>query len=102
MKKILLFVAMAFIFLAVNTQLGSAKIPSTPHMQQAQHEAKTFTGTVMKNGDSFVLSDAANKTSYGLDDAQKASQYEGKKVKVTGTVDTASNMIHVESIQEVA
>ena len=37
-----------------------------------------------------------------LDDARKASQFEGKKVKVTGTVDTASNTIHVESIEEAA
>ena len=56
----------------------------------------------MKDGDNFVLNDAANKTSYMLDDAQKASQYEGKKVKVTGTVDVASNTIHVETIEEAA
>jgi hypothetical protein len=56
----------------------------------------------VKKGETFMLSDAANKTSYTLDDAQKASQFEGKKVKVTGTVDMASNTIHVESIQEVA
>jgi hypothetical protein len=37
-----------------------------------------------------------------LDDAQKASQFEGKKVRVTGTVDVASNTIHVETIQEIA
>ena len=40
--------------------------------------------------------------SYTLDDAQKASPYEGKKVKVTGTMDVSSNTIHVETIQEVA
>jgi uncharacterized protein YdeI (BOF family) len=56
----------------------------------------------VKTGDQFVLSDAANKLSYLLDDAEKASQFEGKKVKVTGTVDVASNTIHVESIQEIA
>jgi hypothetical protein len=56
----------------------------------------------MKDGENFVLNDAANKTSYMLDDAQKASQYEGKKVKVTGTVDAASNTIHVETIEEAA
>jgi hypothetical protein len=49
-----------------------------------------------------VLSDAGTKTSYVLDDAQKASPYEGKKVKVTGTVDVANNTIHVETIQEIA
>jgi Protein of unknown function (DUF5818) len=48
------------------------------------------------------LTDGASKLSYVLDDAQKASPYEGKRVKVTGTVDVASNTIHVESIQEIA
>jgi len=48
------------------------------------------------------LSDTASKISYKLDDAEKASQFEGKKVKVTGTVDVANNLIHVETIQEIA
>jgi uncharacterized protein YdeI (BOF family) len=61
-----------------------------------------FSGTVVKSGDHFILSDAANKLSYVLDDAQKASQYEGKKVKVTGTVDVAGNTIHVQTIEEIA
>jgi hypothetical protein len=56
----------------------------------------------VKNGSDFMLSDSANKLSYMLDDAKKVSSYEGKKVKVTGTVDVASNMIHVETIEEVA
>ena len=70
--------------------------------QQSKQKTKIFSGTIVKNGDNFVLSDAANKLSYLLDDAEKASQFEGKKVKVTGTVDVASKTIHVESIQEIA
>jgi hypothetical protein len=56
----------------------------------------------MKNGDNFVLSDPSSKTSYMLDDVRKASHFEGKKVKVTGTVDVANNVIHVETIEEAA
>jgi hypothetical protein len=37
-----------------------------------------------------------------LDDAQKAGPYEGKKVKVTGTVDVASNTIYIQTIEEIA
>jgi hypothetical protein len=70
--------------------------------QQSETQAKTFTGTVTKNGDNFVLSDPRSETSYMLDDVRKASKFEGKKVKVTGTVDVANNMIHVETIEEVA
>jgi hypothetical protein len=30
-----------------------------------------------------------------------ARPYEGKKVKITGTIDGASNLIHIETIQEI-
>jgi Protein of unknown function (DUF5818) len=102
MKKIVFSVAGALLFLAATPQLGLASIPRASQMQEAQPETKSFTGTVMKQGEKFVLSDTADKTDYVLDDAQKASQFEGKKVKVTGTVDMANNTIHVETIQEVA
>ena len=76
---------------------------TTPTLQsQAQPEAKTFTGTILKSGDDFVLSETATKSRYTLDNAEKASPYEGKTVKVTGTFDVASNLIHVETIQEIA
>ncbi|HWZ55093.1 MAG TPA: DUF5818 domain-containing protein [Verrucomicrobiae bacterium] len=102
MKKIILSVAGAFLALTVVPQFGLAAAPRAAMQEQSQAQAKTFTGTVTKHGDNFVLSDPGNRTSYMLDDARKASQFEGKKVKVTGTVDTASNTIHVESIEEAA
>jgi hypothetical protein len=73
------------------------------HSSQTQErpEAKTITGTILKSGESFVLSDSITKSRYMLDDQKKASRFEGKHVKVTGTIDVASNLIHVETIQEV-
>jgi hypothetical protein len=102
MKKIVLSVAGALLVLAGAPMIGRAAVPPTSMQQQSEQQSKTFSGTITKHGDSFVLNDAANKTSYMLDDGQKASRYEGKKVKVTGTVDTASNTIHVETIEEAA
>src|ERR1700693_951612 len=64
---------------------------------QALPEAKTFTGTVLKSGESFVLSDSATKPRYILDDQDKVRRYEGKHVKVMGAVDVASNTIHIET-----
>jgi hypothetical protein len=37
-----------------------------------------------------------------LGEAEKVSPYEGRTLTVTGTIEVASNVIHVESIQEVA
>ena len=45
-----------------------------------------------------MLSDSATKTRYTLDDPRKARPFEGKKVKVTGTLDIAGKMMHVETI----
>jgi hypothetical protein len=101
MKRIILSVAGALLALTAVPRISLAAAPRAA-AQQSQTQEKTFTGTVMKNGENFVLSDPGNKTSYTLDDARKASQYEGKKVKVTGTVDVAKNIIHVETIEEVA
>ena len=102
MKKVVLSVAGALlVFSAVPSLTYSASAPSFMQ-QETKQETKTFSGTIKKDGSAFVLVDPANKFSYLLDDAQKASQYEGKKVKVTGTVDVASNTLHVETIQELA
>ena len=68
---------------------------------QAQPEAETFMGTILKDGENYVLSDSATKSRYTLDDAKKAKPYEGKSVKVTGTLDKASNVIHVKTIQDI-
>jgi hypothetical protein len=102
MKKIILSIAGVLLVFTAVPKIVSATSPPTPLQQQSKQKTKVFSGTIIKNGDNFVLSDAANKLSYLLDDAEKASQFEGKKVKVTGTVDVASNTIHVESIQEIA
>ncbi len=102
MKKVMLSVAGALLVFTAVPRTASATSPPTPMRQQSEQKTKIFSGTIIKNGDSFVLSDAANKLSYVLDDSEKASRYEGKKVKVTGTVDVASNTIHVETIQEIA
>jgi hypothetical protein len=75
---------------------------ATPKLQtQVQSEAETFYGTILKDGKNFVLSDSATKSRYTLDDPQKVRRYEGMTVKVTGTIDTAGNVIHVETIQPI-
>jgi|SRR5580765_4945606 len=103
MKNIALPLASALLMLSSNPMIcRAAPVPAASLQQKSTTESKTFSGTILKNGDTYVLSDAGTKTSYVLDDAQKASPYEGKKVKVTGTVDVSSNTIHVETIQEVA
>jgi hypothetical protein len=102
MKKIVLSVAGALLFFAAAPGIASGASPPGSMHQESSQKEKIFSGTIIKAGDGYILSDAADKLSFVLDDAEKARPYEGKKVKVTGTVDVASNTIHVESIQEIA
>jgi hypothetical protein len=66
-----------------------------------QTEAKVFTGTIWMNGDRFVLRDERQKHWYQLDVDQKlVAKFEGKQVKVIGTLDPANSKIHVQRIEE--
>lgn len=71
-----------------------------PDQTTPNNESKTttFTGTIMKDGDQYVLRDSSGNT-YKLDDSSRAQSFEGKTVKVTGRLDPDSKMIHVDTIQ---
>jgi Protein of unknown function (DUF5818) len=69
--------------------------------QDSAAETKTFTGMIVKSGDNLVLADAESGTTFQLDDQQKAQEFVGKKVKVSGVLDTASGMIRVSAIEPV-
>jgi hypothetical protein len=67
---------------------------------QAQSESatQTFTGTVVKIGDKYVLKTTDNMT-YKLDDQDKAKEFEGKQVKVTGGLEAKHKLIHIQNIE---
>jgi uncharacterized protein YdeI (BOF family) len=84
--------------------------PQTPPSQtppdqampnQDSSKSATFTGTVVKDGEQYVLRDSSGSI-YKLDDSSRAQAFEGKTVKVTGRLDANSKMIHVDSIQALA
>jgi hypothetical protein len=61
--------------------------------------AKDCTSGCVKAGAKFVLYNSAMKKTYELDDQTKPEAFAGDKVKVTGTLDKATGMIHVTDIQ---
>jgi hypothetical protein len=63
------------------------------------HEAKSFSGQIVKESGALVLKDPVTKVSYKLDDPAKAKPYMGKHVKVTGKLEMSSNTIEVNSIE---
>src|SRR6266496_596562 len=60
--------------------------------------ADTYTGTVSKEADGFTLKVSETAT-YKLDNQQQVQQYEGRRVRVTGTLDPSINLIHVDKIE---
>jgi uncharacterized protein YdeI (BOF family) len=67
--------------------------------QKRDSKMETFTGTIAKKDDQFVLTDASSKFSYSLDDQQTAEKFAGKKVRVKGILDTVNNIIRIETIE---
>jgi len=67
-----------------------------------ENEAKIFTGTIWMSGDRFVLRDEHQKRWYKLDDVDQklVAKFEGKQVKVIGTLDAGNSEIRVQRIEE--
>jgi hypothetical protein len=68
---------------------------------QAQPAAQSFTGTISKEGDSYVLK-VSDTSSYKLDDQDKAKEFEGQRVAVFGVLEANSNLIRVQKIEPVS
>jgi hypothetical protein len=60
---------------------------------------KMCTLDCVKAGSTFVLYDSATKTAYKLDDQKKPVAFAGANVKITGTLNKATQTIHVTSIK---
>lgn len=78
--------------------------PSKPGQGDEQNQTaapQTFTGTISKEANNFVLMVSAG-TSYKLDNQQQVQRYEGQRVRVTGTLDSSINLIHVDRIEPIS
>ena len=74
-------------------------------------QSQIFTGTVeweykpgawecdVPNCDHFALYDDASRNNYELDDARASLPYEGKRVRVTGVLNSKNGTIHLISIE---
>jgi len=89
----------------------SAQEPHTPKDQPqaqtgdqnpAQPQQKSFMGVIVKDGNRLVLQDPASKARYKIDDETKVQDYVGKQVKIIGSLDASTNILHVESIELVS
>ena len=55
-------------------------------------DTQTFSGTVVKQGDKYVLKDDAGKV-YDIDHQTDVAKFEGKRVRVQGTLDANGKIL---------
>ena len=72
--------------------------PANPQAQPQASAPQTFTGTIVKDGSRYILK-VSSKNVYQLDDKERAQRYEGKQVKIEGTLDANGNSLHITSIE---
>lgn len=71
--------------------------PSPDSSSSTQNtEGSSFTGTVVKAAAKYVLK--TSDMNYQLDDQDKAKQFVGQQVKISGTLDSSTSMIHISDI----
>jgi len=70
--------------------------PDTQAQPSQKAGVQTFTGTIVKSGTKYMFQDAASDNTYDIDHQDVVQKFEGKKVKVNGTLDANSKMIHLK------
>jgi len=71
---------------------------ANPPAKQEQPAAPPFKGTIIKNGTRYVLKVSSN-SAYQIDDQDRPKQYEGKPVKIAGTLDADGKSLHIIDIE---
>ncbi len=61
----------------------------------ATSDSQSFSGTIEKSGDKYVLKDDSGKT-YDIDHQTDVAKFEGKRVRVKGTLDASGTKIMVK------
>jgi len=67
--------------------------------QAQQQPVQKFQGTIVKSKDKYILQDKTSGATYQLDNQDKAKEFSGRDVKVTGTLDPSTNTIQISDIQ---
>ncbi len=81
--------------------LNAQSTNSEPKTSQDTQKSQTLMGKIVKTrtGQYALLTDEQNGKGVYLDNQDKAKEFEGKNVKVTGVLDVATNMVHVSNIE---
>jgi outer membrane biosynthesis protein TonB len=73
----------------------SAAAPSAGSSAGAASPSQSFSGTVVKSGDKYMLKDDSGKM-YDIDHQSDVAKFDGKRVRVQGTLDESGSKILVK------
>jgi hypothetical protein len=96
-----LVLGLALCSVQISPILSAQSQNQDPNAQQDQQKTQTFLGKIVKinSGEFALLTDEQAGKGVFLDDQEKAKQFEGKNVKVTGVLDMAKKIVHVTNIE---
>jgi hypothetical protein len=77
---------------------GNSPDPQSADSQNQAPTASSFTGTITKEAGGFVLK-ISETTTYKLDAQRQVERCEGQRVRVTGTLESGVNLIHMDRIE---
>lgn len=84
----------------MNASIHNASFTAQPQVPtQTKQPVQEFQGTIEKSGTKYILEDKASGAKYQIDKQDKARQFVGKDVKITGTLDPSTNTIEVSEIK---
>ena len=64
--------------------------------QSDPNGSREFVGTIAKQGDKYMFQETATGTTYDIDHQDEVKKFDGKKVRVHGTLDPNGKIIHVQ------
>lgn len=70
---------------------------NSPAQKEVEPQPQTFTGTIQKEGATYVLR-TSDKWYYELDDQSAAASWENRRVSVMGTLNVSGDLIHIHTI----
>src|SRR5260370_20904205 len=75
---------------------GKSAPPDSQAPAASSTDAQSFTGTIVKSGDKYKFQDDDTGNMNDIDHQDQVQKFEGKKVKVHGTLDPSTKTIHVQ------
>ncbi|MDP9162235.1 MAG: DUF5818 domain-containing protein [Acidobacteriota bacterium] len=82
---------------AVHQATSESRSATATSSSSTKSKSRPFMGTVVRRSEGFVL--RAGDLEYKLDNQSEAERYQGKSVKVMGSLDKKDNTIHVQSLE---